>query len=305
MEIVDAQVHLNMVGIEAGLVAMDAVGVRAVVIDEFWGFDAKARPVPGFELAGGSYRHIQPMAELAVAQHPDRFGYVTRVQPDDPDIERVIGELRSRPGCMALRLLPFVPDHPDMGETPENAAAVAAFASEVLGGAYDRYLSLAEAHEVPLFLQANGIGIPGDLGLVEHLLVRHPKLQLILDHTGAALPGRPGMHRPARFDQFEAICRLARHENLAIKWGHAPRFSEEPYPFRDVQAVLRKVVGAFGSHRVMWASDWTLDLAFNSWAESLGTIREDPLLSDDDKAAILGGTVRRILRWPAIPEAAR
>jgi L-fuconolactonase len=295
-EIVDAQVHLNMVGVEAGITAMDAVGVDALLIDEFWSFDAEGRPQPGYPLPGGSFRHTSPLAELAVARHPDRFAYLTRCQPDDPDIESVIGGLRDRPGRLALRLLPYVPVHPDRGEVPEIGEAVAQYSATIRGGAYDRYLALAEQHAIPLFIQVNGIGTPGDLHLVEWILRRHPGLPLVLDHMGVALPGGPGS-RPQRFDQFDDIAALARYDNLFVKWGHAPRLSEEGYPYPDVLTALHGIVAAFGASRVMWASDWTIDLAFNSWAESLYCIRDDDQLSVDEKAWILGRSVRELLGW--------
>ena len=48
MDIVDSQVHFNLLGdLEAGIAAMDAVGVKSLVYDEFWGFDAKSRILPG------------------------------------------------------------------------------------------------------------------------------------------------------------------------------------------------------------------------------------------------------------------
>lgn len=297
IEIVDAQVHLNMIGVDAGLVAMDAAGVDALVIDEFWGFDDRHRPLPSFGLPGGSVRHLQPTAELAVSKHPDRFAYITRAQPDDPDLDRVIGDLRSRPGAVGLRILPWVPFPPAAGERPENDAAVDAFAAELVGGRYDRYFALAEDAAIPVFIQVNGIGIAGRLGAIRAVAQAHPRLLIVLDHMGVAMPGARG-RRPDRFTQFAEVCTLAELPNVSVKWGHATRLSEEPYPFPDVQTALRGVVAAFGAGRVMWASDWTLDLEFSSWAESFGYIRDDPHLTADERAFVLGGTVRRLLDWP-------
>ena len=37
MEIVDAQLHLNLLlGADAALAAMDALGIAAVLVDEYW-----------------------------------------------------------------------------------------------------------------------------------------------------------------------------------------------------------------------------------------------------------------------------
>lgn len=296
-EIVDAQVHLNMIGIDACLVAMDAAGIDALVIDEFWGFDERRRPLPSYPLPGGSVRHVQPTAELAVARHPDRFAYITRAQTDDPELDRVIGGLRERPGAVGLRILPYVPFPPSAGERPENDEAVDAFARDLVGGRFDRYFALAEDAGVPVFLQVNGIGIAGRLDAVRTVAAAHPRLPVVLDHMGVAMPGERG-DRPERFAQFPEVCALAAVPNISVKWGHATRLSETGYPFPDVREALRGVVAAFGADRVMWASDWTLDLAFSSWAESFGYIRDDEMLTADERTAVLGGTVRRILDWP-------
>ena len=298
MQIVDAQVHLNMVGIEAGIVAMDAAGIDALIVDEFWGFDQAGRPLPSYALPGGSVRHLQPLAELATARYPDRFAYLTRCQPDDPDLDRVIAGINERPGCLALRILPFVPFPPSDGERPENAAAVDAFAAALVGGRYDRYFARAEEESVPVFIQVNGIGIPGRLDAIRQVALAHPRLPIIIDHLGVAMPGFRAP-RPERFAQFAEVCALAAVPNISVKWGHATRLSEEPYPFPDVAQVLRQVVDAFGAERIMWASDWTLDLEWSSWAESFTYIRDDGVLSPAARAAILGGTVRRLLNWPA------
>lgn len=298
MEIVDAQVHLNMIGIDAGIVAMDAAGIDAVVIDEFWGFDERGRPRPSFPLPGGSVRHHEPTAELAVARHPDRFAYVTRAQPDDPDLERVVAGLRERPGRRALRVLPFVPHPPSAGERQENEDAVDRFAADLTGGPYDRYFRLAEEHRVPVFVQVNGIGIAGRLGAIRAIAIAHPSLPVVLDHTGVSLPGSK-RHRADRFAQFDEVCALAALPNVHVKWGHATRLSEEPYPYADVRVALRRVVAAFGAERVMWASDWTLDLAWSSWSESFSYIRDEEALSPSERALVLGGAVRRLLGWKA------
>jgi predicted TIM-barrel fold metal-dependent hydrolase len=150
---------------------------------------------------------------------------------------------------------------------------------------------------VPVFIQVNGIGIAGRLGAIRAVAQAHPELPVILDHLGVAMPGSRAP-RPDRFAQFTEVCALADLPNVHVKWGHATRLSEEPYPFADVARALRGVVDAFGAGRVMWASDWTLDLEWSSWAQSFGYIRDDALLSEDDRAAVLGGTVRRVLGWP-------
>lgn len=301
-EVVDAQVHLNSLPLDTALTVMDAVGVDAVVIDEFTGFDPAGRVEPGFELDGGAWRYTAQYSEEAVAAHPERFAFVTRLDPADPELDDRMARLHDRPGCRALRLIPYVPVHPlelykDPGNIGVSRRAAAAFAAEVRGERYRGYFSLAARHGIPVFLQVNGTEIPGDFSLARELAERHPGLRLVVDHTGLELPGAWNAPRPERFAQVPELLALAELPNIALKWGHGPLLSEEPYPFRDVQAVLHRVVEAFGVERVMWASDWTVDILHNSWAESLGTILDDAGFSTDERSWLLGRTVRSVLDW--------
>jgi len=52
------------------LAAMDALGIQAVLAEEFWGLDNWG---PGYLLANEVSRGTTPTGELAAAQHPERF----------------------------------------------------------------------------------------------------------------------------------------------------------------------------------------------------------------------------------------
>jgi L-fuconolactonase len=298
VEIVDAQVHLNMMGIDAGVLAMDAVGVAALVVDEFEGFDAGGRALPGYPLPGGSFRHTCLAAEEAATRYPQRFGYVVRYQPDDPDLAACIGGLRSHPGRLALRLIPYQPSPPHAPDPAANRRAAAGHFQALEAGAYDRYLRLAERHGVPVFLQLAGIGVPGRPDLAGSLARRFPSLQLIVDHCGVELPSRSGA-RPVDADTlFAGVLALGQLPNVALKWSHAPRLSAERYPYADLMPTLHRVLEAFGPHRVMWASDWMASRVPYAWAETLYYLRDSGELSAAEKGWLLGRAARTVLRWP-------
>ena len=58
-----------------------------------------------------------------------------------------------------------------------------------------------------------------------------------------------------------------------------------------------RLVEAFGARRVMWASDWTLDLEWSSWSESFSYIRDDEALAAEERELVLGGSLRGLLGW--------
>jgi predicted TIM-barrel fold metal-dependent hydrolase len=284
MDIVDGQVHLNRLGsdwehtddaliVDYAVVTMDALGLDAILIDEWAGFDDKRRHLPGHVLPNGAMRGEHPFSEKAVQLHPDRFAYVARIDPNDPEVESLMAAVRTKPGALCLRIVPI----PEVGE-------VELFER----GGYERMFAAAEQHQVPIFCW-----FPGRSHMLAPALEKFPNLQLILDHCGVSRA--EGNHA----EQLERVLSLARYPNLALKWCHAPsHLSHQSYPFSDVMPYLRKAIEAFGPQRVMWASDHTQSKVHHSWAQALYYILDAKELTDQDKEWILGRSVRTILRWP-------
>jgi L-fuconolactonase len=310
MHIVDAQVHLNQLVpdwrtadpdhvISTAITTMDAVGIDAVLIAESRGFDSKMRPALGPELPNGAIRAQFPFSERAVELHPERFAYLVRIDVRDPELERLVSEVRSRPGALCLRIVPV----PNIGE-------VEAFER----GEFEPLLAAAAEHHIPVFAW-----FPGRSHLLVPYLRKYPSLQLILDHCGVGVaPPLVGELPPTlqtsvtptleeRLAQLERVLDLAQYPNLALKWCHAPGFlSAEPYPHRDMFPWLRRVLDAFGPQRVMWASDYTVSRAETgySWAHTLYYLNGSDELTESEKEWLLGKSVRHILRWSAPAEAA-
>jgi L-fuconolactonase len=272
MDIVDAQVHANMLGTEVTLAIMDALGVQGVLFDECQRTDGDGAAQPGYRLADGTFRPIGPNAESAALRHPERFAFLMRVDPRDPGIEGWIETLATAPGFKALRTIVL---------TQADAA--------VFGdGGSDRLLKAARAHSLPLFVTC-----PGRMLLLEVCAKRFPDVQFVIDHCGAAFDAPRGK---ATID--DAIT-MARYPNVAYKWAHAQALlSTTTYPFPDLEPKLRRVVDAYGPERVMWASDYTMIRRHASWGEALFSIRDCPSLSEHEKTWLLGRTARRVLNWP-------
>jgi predicted TIM-barrel fold metal-dependent hydrolase len=284
MDIVDAQVHLNRLGsnwehtdpaliVDYAVVTMDALGLSGVLIDEWAGFDAQRRHLPGYVLPNGAMRGQHPFSERAVALHPDRFAYVARIDPNDPELVELMAQVRGKPGAVCLRIVPI----PEVGEVElfEN-------------GGYEPLFAAAEQHRVPIFCW-----FPGRAHMLVPYLEKFPNLPLILDHCGVART--EGNHAA----QLAVIFALARYPNLALKWCHAPsHLSHEPYPFGDVMPHLRRAIEAFGAQRIMWASDHTQSKSHHSWAQALYYVLDSNELTDNEKEWILGRSVRTVLSWP-------
>jgi predicted TIM-barrel fold metal-dependent hydrolase len=304
IEIIDAQVHLNQLPagwrtasmdsvIATGVQAMDAVGIDRVLIGEAHGFDSQFRPL-GEDLPNGVVRTAFPFSERAVELHPSRFAYHVVVDFRDPELDRLIAEVQTRPGANSMRIVPV----------PQTGAV-----DSLEHGEFTALFTAAERYQVPVFAW-----VPGRAHLLLPYVQRFPKLQFIVDHCGVGVaPLRTGQlpvtmetsltkSRDERVAQLERVCDMARYPNVALKWCHAPGLlSEENYPYRDVLPLLRQAIDAFGAERIMWASDYTVarDQNANSWAQCLYYLLDSDQLSRTEKEWLLGGSARSVLNWTA------
>jgi L-fuconolactonase len=242
----------------------------------------------------------ESFAPVAAAAMPDRVTYVPHVSPDDGDrdVDAFVAAARARraQGQVGLRaLLGWPLDGSEIRRLDE--------------GAWDPVFAACERHRVPLFCF-----ITGWLPKAADIAARYPGLQLIVDHMGLRQPPMDEAGDEP-FGALPELLALARFPNVAVKLCGLPALSKQPFPYPDSAQALRRIVDAFGADRLMWARDSS---RFNgrfgigrmenpralgpyrgkhSHAEALLFIRENPLLGDDEKRAILGGTAERLLDW--------
>jgi predicted TIM-barrel fold metal-dependent hydrolase len=162
---------------------------------------------------------------------------------------------------------------------------------------------------VPVFLFITG-WLPHTARIAE----RFPGLTLIVDHLGLRQPPLDTPDDPP-FASLPQLLDLSRFGNVHVKLCGLPALSSERFPYKDAWPALRAITDAFGADRLMWASDTTRFAGRigigrfqnpatlgdypgkHSYAESLLFVREAEVLSEAEKAAILGGTAARVLDW--------
>lgn len=285
MEIVDAQIHEPqpprpvderlgkdvglLVNVEIAREAMDCVGVNAALVF--------AR---------------QEFMDACVARYPDRFAGALTLDFLANDLEEQVQHFRDRPNMLAGRNL--VGNARDATLRPEFHA-----------GKFERLYAAAEKYDLPLFFSTHG-----HAEVMASVARTHPGLTMIIDHLGVSQsPVSPPRSEP--WDRLPGLLSLAQFPNVHVKFSGAPVLSREPYPHHDVWPYLHQVVDAFGSERLMWGSDFTRlrwipvtgGLApreqWHYYSDSVGYLRDTTELSQGDKEMIFGGTIRRVLRWPA------
>ena len=97
---------------------------------------------------------------------------------------------------------------------------------------------------------------------------------------------------------------------MHVKFCGAPTLSKEPFPYNDVWPYLHQIINAFTPDRLFWGSDYTRMRYFNQrplsdwwyYSDVLNYLRDTNELSASDKEKMLGGALRKALRWPRLPE---
>ncbi len=291
MEIIDSQVHLGPGRIDEMLAAMDALGIKLALIDEFW--LGTGSEMPSYSVANGTARRpVTPTAELASLTHPDRFSYVVRIDRRDPEMRSLVRLARDTTHARALRIIP--------GLTKVELAALAS-------GGYDAMFSEAADCGLPIF-----VTIPGNAPALRPSIDKFRTVTFIIDHCGmpfgAAIKKRladsgvsaqvPEMGGGTKQAEFEQVLRLADRPNVALKWAHAQGlFEVSGYPFSALRPFLKSALNAFGAERVMWASDVSANLTGESWAELLFWLRDNPELSSSELEGLFGRAVRKCINW--------
>lgn len=285
MDIVDAQIHIGPGGIDTVLAAMDALGIRGALVDEYWLADFANRP--HYLLPGGIQRPVGPTAELASLLHPDRFSWLLRIARLDPDHAAIIRHVRDAPGGRAIRI--------DPGLSPQELQQFAQ-------GGYDHILKAATEAGLPVFVFA-----PDSPDAFLRAARAFPDLRLIIDHCGlysnamrAGFAQRPMLDANQQLALFERVLALSQCANVALKWGHASAMFDCPaWPGEQLRPMLHRAIAAFGADRVMWASDYSVNQRGECWAELLYGIRADPGIGERERELVLGGTLRAWTGWTA------
>ena len=293
MDVVDCQVHLGPGGAAEMVAALDALGIAAALIDEYW---MGTPGEPYYRLANGATRTTSPTAELAAWTHPGRFAYLIRVDPRDPELAAVIRLARDNPHVRALRVSPGM-----------TRAELTDFAQ----GVYDPMFALAADAGLPVFVH-----LAGQTLLLERIVRAFPACRIIICHCGmppgaalwpiiAQMEGLPDSEAHWRKvaaepsdAAFARVLQAADWPQVALKWAHAPvSFAAAGYPNLAARPYLRRAIDAFGAERVMWASDISANQTGESWAQLLFAVADNPELTAEERAWVLGRTARRWLDW--------
>ena len=238
--------------------AMDAVGVDGALLVSPWTL----------------YRYDASYVVDVHATHPGRFGLIKPVDPADPEVADTIADWADTNGAVAIRIM-------------LNRGV----SSDAADPRIKRVLAAAARHSLPVNLLSWG-----RLEQARLLAARNPGTMLVVDHLGLQQPFEPPI--PVEpFADLPKLLDLAAHDNVTVKITGACTLSREPFPYNDLWDPLCRIFDAFGFNRCMWGTDWTRAVAFLTYKEGVEAFRVTDRLSDSDRTALMGETLRRIYNW--------
>lgn len=237
--------------------AMDAVGVDGAIL------------ISPFTIYGYDPGYVLSVYE----QHPDRFGLVKPFDPGSVSVAQEVEAWASRPGVVGARVVLRFEDV--AADDPGVNAILAAGARA----------------EIPVNVLCSG-----KLQLFAEIARRHPNTQLVIDHLGLGQPFEPPPPEDPWAD-LDDVCSLAQFDHVAIKISGAGTLAHEPFPYPDIWEPLGRIFEAFGFDRCMWGTDWTRAVNLLTFEQGVEAFRVTDTLSDDERAALMGGTLQQIYGW--------
>lgn len=206
----------------------------------------------------------------AIERWPDTFRAFGYVDPESDDVGNAMASLLER-GITGFRIVP-------------EDAVVASWLSTP--GYEAMFLAAAETGQtLSCLVNADA------LGEIDRMCAAHPRATVVIDHLGRI--GAGGTIREAEVD---ALCSLARHENVNVKVSAFYALGQQKHTHGDLIPLIRRVYDAFGPDRLMWASDAPPALIDETYEEQISLVRDRiDFFSDTDREKIMRETAERVI----------
>jgi predicted TIM-barrel fold metal-dependent hydrolase len=208
------------------------------------------------------------------AQFPERFAVVGRFDPKAKGASRQIEGWLKEPHMLGVRMSFHVKPYIDWLDD----------------GSLAWFWAACERHQVPVMAL-----VPGMPGKLRPVAERHPDLRILVPHMACHLDAKGA----AAFASLDDLLWLARYPKVVVNVSSAPCFSNEPYPFRDIDPFIKRIYDAFGPRRMLWGAD--LSRLRGTYRQCLAQFAEAlDFLSADDRRWILGKALADVLNWPEL-----
>lgn len=194
----------------------------------------------------------------------------------DPDVEPLLAAHAERANVRGIRHIVNWHADPRRTYSPRDVT---------LDDAWARGLALLGKYGLSFDLQA----YPGQFPHLAKLIARHPDIQVIVNHTGMAVPGEWDLWRTG-------MTALAALPNVATKLS-GMGFTHRPWSLPQARAYVLEAIEIFGPTRAMVASDFPTDKLFGSFAQHLDAYDAITAgFTPSERRALFAGNANRLYR---------
>ncbi len=131
---------------------------------------------------------------------------------------------------------------------------------------------------------------PSALSSVARMCARHLNTPVVIDHFA-----RIGVDGELRERDIHALVELAHFPRVCVKLSAYYALGTRKAPHREMEPLIRRLHAAYGSERLMWASDCPFQVDAHRYEDSIAVIRDGcPWLSAKDRRRILRETAERV-----------
>jgi predicted TIM-barrel fold metal-dependent hydrolase len=195
---------------------------------------------------------------------------------DDPDVESLLAAHAAHENVRGIRHIVNWHADPRRTYSPRDVTQ---------NEAWQRGFALLGAYQLSFDLQA----YPGQFPALAKLIARHPEVQVIVNHSGMAVPGE--------WDEWRSgMTALAALPNVATKLS-GMGFTHRPWRLDQIRPYLLEAIELFGTDRAMFASDFPTDKLFGSFAghlDAYADVTSD--FGEHERRALWGRNADRIYR---------
>lgn len=143
---------------------------------------------------------------------------------------------------------------------------------------------------------------PDQFPLIEEVARELPDLRIVLNHLGFCphdmrvdAHGRPAFDEPFPEGALAGVLALSKHPGVHVMFSGQYALSDEPPPYRDLDETAHRIAEAFGSERMLWASDYPWIRDVPGYGVVLDLCQQTfPDASAEELANIRGGTALRL-----------
>lgn len=200
---------------------------------------------------------------------PDVFGGVAVVDWEAARPDEEMAKM-AKAGVRGFRVRPGEPPAEKWMETP----------------GFERMFLFAADRKLAICPLMDPRGLPS----LSRMCARFPHTRVVIDHFC-----RIGVDGEIRAADVDALCKMAQYPEVRVKTSAFYALGKKRPPHDDLEPMIRKLHGAFGAKRLMWASDCPFAVVDEKYRDSLSLVRDGcKWLKPDEKEWMLRKTAEEV-----------